>query len=130
MDIEQYLDRIDYKGPSSPNLQVLKDLCRAHVLAIPYSNACIFSNIPLSLDLCAIYKRIVVKHDGGTCVELNALFGWLLAKLGFYIKNGQGRFFIENEFTVQFHHLTPVVSMTEMVVCSNWYSVLFFTEIF
>ena len=36
--INFYLDRIDYKGEVTPSLNTLKNLQKAHVLAVPFEN--------------------------------------------------------------------------------------------
>lgn len=40
---------------------------------------------PISLELPALYQKIVVDRRGGYCFELNGLFGWLLRELGFHV---------------------------------------------
>jgi len=49
-------------------------------------------NIPISLELGALYDKIVTRRRGGFCFELNGLFGWLLRELGFGVVEYAGRF--------------------------------------
>jgi N-hydroxyarylamine O-acetyltransferase len=56
-------------------------------------------NIPLSLDANALYDKIVTRHRGGYCFELNGLFTWLLRSLGFPVTEYMSRFLRDAEGT-------------------------------
>ncbi len=83
MDIQAYLDRIDYHGDRQPNFQTLSDLHHAHLMAIPYENLDIHLGRTLVLDERRVYEKIVTGHRGGWCYEMNGLFAWALRELGF-----------------------------------------------
>ena len=85
MNLAAYLQRIGYTGPRTPDLATLCALHRAHLLAIPYENLDIHLGQRLTLDLDAIYRKIVEKGRGGWCYELNGLFAWALRTLGFRV---------------------------------------------
>lgn len=85
MDIEQYLRRIEYRGPLEPSAAVLRRLHRQHLFAVPFENLDIALKMPISLDLASVYDKIVRRHRGGFCYELNGLFCALLIALGFRV---------------------------------------------
>ncbi len=83
MQLNAYLTRIDYDGPLAPNLDTLRALHRAHLLAIPYENLDIHLGQPLTLDVAQIYDKLVTRRRGGWCFEMNGLLAWALRELGF-----------------------------------------------
>lgn len=83
MKIDGYLRRIGYTGGVAPSPETLVALHRAHLLSIPYENLDIHRGKALSLDLDAIYEKIVTQHRGGWCYEMNGLLAWALRELGF-----------------------------------------------
>lgn len=78
-----YLRRIEYDGSTDCTLATLRELHRAHLLAIPYENLDVQFGVPLSLDSAAIFDKIVLQQRGGWCYEMNSLFAWALRELGF-----------------------------------------------
>lgn len=85
MDISAYLERIQVSGQVRPDLETLRKLHRAHLVAIPYENFDVQLKRPASLDPTAAYARIVERRRGGWCYEMNGLFGWALSELGFNV---------------------------------------------
>ena len=90
--LDAYLRRIGYTGTPKTDYSTLCDLQRLHLQAIPYENLDIMRDIPLSLEVEDIYDKIVRRHRGGYCFELNALFAWLLRSLGFNVTDFMARF--------------------------------------
>lgn len=82
-ELSAYLRRIRYTSSYEPNLETLRQLHRAHLLAIPYENLDIHLGRQLTLDLDPIYHKIVEQGRGGWCYEMNGLFAWALRELGF-----------------------------------------------
>lgn len=90
MDSSAYLARLGLSSVGDCSLESLESLQRAHVCHVPFENLAIVGD-PIggdggegvSLDLPALYEKIVGRERGGFCFELNGLFGWLLADLGF-----------------------------------------------
>lgn len=93
MDYARYLERIglspdeEFAGPSG-----LERLQRAHVTTVPFENLSIVgdpfaaeSGAGVTLELEALYAKIVDRRRGGFCYELNGLFGWLLEELGYSV---------------------------------------------
>ena len=89
-----YLQRIGVTGPVKPDYETLCTLQLNHLLHVPYENVDIVRDIPLSLEVDAIYDKVVTRGRGGYCFELNALFAWLLRNLGYQVKDYMGRFLI------------------------------------
>lgn len=83
MKLTDYLSRIDYQGPVTPDLDCLEAIHRQHLLNIPYENLDVQLQRPLDLDLERIFEKIVQRRRGGWCYEMNGLFGWALAEIGF-----------------------------------------------
>ncbi|MDX6534139.1 MAG: N-hydroxyarylamine O-acetyltransferase [Gaiellales bacterium] len=83
MDAERYLARIGYEGSRDPSPATLAALQRAHMTSVPFENLDISLGRPLVLDRAANYRKIVERRRGGWCYELNGMFSWLLAELGF-----------------------------------------------
>jgi len=83
MDADSYLARLGTERPSRMDADALARLQVAHLLAVPFENLDIWHGTPIALDLEAIFEKVVRKRRGGFCYELNGLFAWLLAELGF-----------------------------------------------
>ncbi len=83
MDLDAWLARIGYRGPLAVDAATLAGLQRAHLLAVPFENLDIHWGVPIALDLEVHYDKIVRRGRGGFCYELNGLFGWALATIGF-----------------------------------------------
>jgi N-hydroxyarylamine O-acetyltransferase len=90
MDIAAYLDRIGVSGAVRPDLQGLRTLHRAHLTSIPYENLDVQLRRPVTTEIAQIYHKIVGRHRGGWCYEMNGLFGWALRELGFDVTRGAG----------------------------------------
>jgi N-hydroxyarylamine O-acetyltransferase len=85
IDIEAYLARIEYRGPVSPTVEVLREIHRAHLLTVPFENLDIHLGRRLSLDLGALFDKIVKRRRGGFCFELCGLFAALCEAIGFEV---------------------------------------------
>ncbi len=86
MRLAAYLERLGVNEILPPNAATLAKLHRAHLLAIPYENLDIHLGRSLTLDLAAIFDKLVVQRRGGWCYEMNALFAWALRELGFKVR--------------------------------------------
>lgn len=85
MNIDAYLDRINYRGERAPSLETLAALHRAHLLAITYENLDIHLGRYVELDQRAMFDKMVTRRRGGWCFEMNGLFAWALGELGFSV---------------------------------------------
>jgi N-hydroxyarylamine O-acetyltransferase len=92
LDVHKYLERINYTGLPDGSAKALFELQEAHYTAVPYENFDILGGQAISLELPDIYNKIVLKHRGGYCFELNGLFGELLRVLGYRVKEYFSRY--------------------------------------
>lgn len=85
-EVKEYLKRIGYEGQVQRDEETLNRLIRAHLEQVPFENLdiCDLGKIP-SLEEKELYRKIVIKHRGGFCFELNTLFQALLQMLGFTV---------------------------------------------
>ncbi|HYL44853.1 MAG TPA: arylamine N-acetyltransferase [Ktedonobacteraceae bacterium] len=112
MDIQAYLKRIDYHGPSLPTFQTLAELQEAHLLAVPFENLNISLGRTISLDEKTLFHKIVTQRRGGFCYELNGLFAALLQALGFQVSMlSAGVAQQEGGFGPEFDHMALLVQL-------------------
>ncbi len=111
MDIDAYLDRINYHGSLTPGHETVAALQSTHMLSVPFENLDIVPlHRPIRLDVPALWEKIVVRRRGGFCYELNGLFAWLLAQCGFQVTHLNGRVFTRaGELGIDFDHLALLV---------------------
>ena len=120
MDVNAYLARIDYSGPIRQNLVTLTALHRAHLRAIPYENLDVQLGFAVRMEPAAIFEKIVTNRRGGWCYEMNGLFGWALAEIGFDVTRSAGAVMREargNE--VAGNHLVLKVELDEGVFLAD-----------
>lgn len=114
MDIQAYLQRINYRGSLALTAQTLRELQVAHLLAVPFENLSIHSAEPIILDDDALFEKIVVRRRGGFCYELNGLFAALLRQLGFeVVMLSAGVANAEGTVGPDFDHMTLLVNLDE-----------------
>jgi N-hydroxyarylamine O-acetyltransferase len=114
MDVNAYLQRIGYTGTRKPSIEPLRQLHRLHMLAVPFENLDIHLGRAITLSLPSFYDKIVHRHRGGFCYELNGLFGWLLEQLGFPVTIHSGRVFENDRSGPEFDHLVLLVRLEEL----------------
>jgi N-hydroxyarylamine O-acetyltransferase len=85
VNIDAYLSRIGYAGSTAPTLDTLRDLHRAHLLAVPFENLDIHLGREIVLDEARLVEKIVGERRGGFCYELNGAFAALLMALGLQV---------------------------------------------
>lgn len=114
MDVSRYLQRLNYTGPTAPTADTLRKLQLAHLQTVPFENLSIHSGEPIVLAEERLFEKIVERHRGGFCYELNGLFAGLLKALGFevvmlsaQVANDQG------DFGPDFDHMTLLVTTTD-----------------
>jgi len=114
MESKTYMERIGYRGPLRPSVEVLRKLHRRHMLSVPFENLDILLGRPIILSENAFYDKIIKHRRGGFCYELNGSFASLLKKLGFKVsmlsagvaRRGGG-------FSPDFDHMTLLVQLKE-----------------
>jgi arylamine N-acetyltransferase len=97
-DVKRYLARLGVPAPAAPTADALGDLLRAHVRRVPFENLLIQLNRPATLRTAVTAARIA-RGGGGYCLELNGVFGALLAAVGFDVRQHEGRTWIREPDT-------------------------------
>lgn len=114
MNVQEYLNRIQYQGPTEPSLQTLTALQSAHLQTVPFENLSVHYKEPIILTEEWLYNKIVERNRGGFCYELNGMFSWLLRGLGFRVtKLSAGVANDKGEFGPEFDHMTLMVHLDE-----------------
>ncbi len=86
LDLDAYFQRIGYRGPKAPTLDVLHAITSAHVQSIPFENLDVLLGRPIALEPEALLRKLVTDRRGGYCFEQNGLFLHVLETLGFDVK--------------------------------------------
>jgi N-hydroxyarylamine O-acetyltransferase len=84
--VERYLERLAVRAGDRRDLDLLRELQAAHLRTIPFENLSIHLGEELSLDRDALTRKILERHRGGFCYELNGLFALLLVELGYGVE--------------------------------------------
>ena len=114
MDVQAYLDRINYHGSLSPTAETLRQLHLAHLLTVPFENLSIHAREPIVLEDEALFRKIVTGRRGGFCYELNGLFAALLRAMGFEVAMLSAQVAnVEGSFSEEFDHMTLLVALEE-----------------
>ena len=114
MNIQAYLQRIDYTGPLALTAETLRRLQVAHLFAVPFENLSIHSAESIVLTDDALFAKIVTHRRGGFCYELNGLFAALLGALGFKVAMLSAQVAnAEGDFGPDFDHMTLMVTLDE-----------------
>jgi N-hydroxyarylamine O-acetyltransferase len=112
--VGDYLARIGVTRPVSADLQALRDLQAAHLLAVPFENLSIHLGEPIVLDQAALVTKVARMRRGGFCYELNGAFAGLLTALGFRVSLLSARVFGEGgQPGPPFDHMTLRVDLAE-----------------
>src|SRR5581483_7566583 len=110
LDIRDYLQRIHYQGSLEPTLQTLQALHETHLLTVPFENLSIHYGQPIILQEALLFNKIVYKHRGGFCYELNGLFARLLQQSGFRVTLLSAEVAGDDgTFSPEFDHLTLLI---------------------
>ena len=91
LSVEKYLQRINYTGDVKPTKENLVALQRAHLMSVPYENLDIYYGRDFTLAMEELYDKIVLRHRGGYCFEINGLYAWLLRQMGYEVEEYFGR---------------------------------------
>jgi N-hydroxyarylamine O-acetyltransferase len=83
--VDRYLERIGASRPPRPDAAALRELQARHVRAVPFENLSIHLGEEIVLDEQALWDKLVVRHRGGFCYELNGAFAALLSALGYRV---------------------------------------------
>ena len=89
LDLDRYFDRIGYRGPRAPTLDVLREIQCRHAHAVPFENLDPLTGRRVSLELAAVVDKLVERRRGGYCFEQNRLLAHVLMQLGFQVTRPQ-----------------------------------------
>ena len=107
----------------APTLELLNETIVAHQLAVPFENLDIVGrceNVPLETE--AVFDKVVNRHRGGYCFELNGLFCRLLEETGFNVTAVLGRGQRNVGYTTPVQHRATVVEINgERFFCDVGY---------
>lgn len=91
LDIDAYLERINYQGSIDVSGKTLQELHISHTCNVPFENLDIHLGQPILLEPDVLFNKIVRRKRGGYCHELNGLFALVLKQIGFSVAYHMGR---------------------------------------
>lgn len=98
--VAEYLQRIGYHGSTEPCLQTLTELQRCHLYNVPFENLELLKDgFEPDLSREYLFDKIVRRHRGGVCHELNTSFYYLLTAMGFDACQIGGRSYLDKPMT-------------------------------
>lgn len=107
-----YLERIGFTGSVRSDLRTLDALVRAHQCAVPFETVILHrTGRTPALDSDVLFDKIVSRHLGGYCFELNKLFEELLVTLGFDARAALCRSASEREERMPVNHRGVLVAL-------------------
>ncbi len=83
INFDAFLQRINYSGSLTPDLDLLEALQRAQIYTIPMENFDIILGRGIKLAAHTLFDKLVNHKRGGYCFELNGLFLMALNEFGF-----------------------------------------------
>jgi N-hydroxyarylamine O-acetyltransferase len=115
--LDEYLARIKLERVAAASSTQLERLHRAHVYAVPFENLDIQLGRGINLDPRTVDEKIIRRHRGGYCFELNALFKRALEACGFEVRTLLARVHITGVPSGRSHQLSLVtINNQEWVV--------------
>ena len=118
MDLDAYLERIGYEGEPRIDLDTLRAIHRAHLLAIPYETLDVSLGRGASRDPDVIFDKLVTRRRGGWCYEMCGLLGMALDEIGFDVTPLAGGVerVVRGDSAVG-NHLVLLVTLDEPYLC-------------
>ena len=83
LDLNAYLTRIGYAGPSAPTLATLHAITAHHAASIPFENLDVLLGRGINVEPAAVERKLVQDRRGGYCFEQNHLLLLALLALGY-----------------------------------------------
>lgn len=115
IEVEKYLMRLACPYEKTPTLRYLKTLHKSHILHIPFENLDIHLGNEIILDIRKIYDKVMTRHRGGFCYELNGLFFHLLSQLGYRCHLISARGYDHDTLGPEFDHMAILVYLEHQV---------------
>ena len=114
LQLQAYLERIDYSGDITPNIDNLRAIHRAHMMTVPFENLDIHVGRKIVLDEGKLFYKIVNERRGGFCFEQNGLFSMMLRQMGYdvirlgaEVRGGDGT------YSIPMGHMTLLVTLDD-----------------
>lgn len=89
--LERYLAHVGYprERHAADPLALVTELMARQISRVPFESFALHYSQQrvVSLDLDALFDKIVVRRRGGYCMELNGFFAAVLRRLGFTVLN-------------------------------------------
>lgn len=112
MNLTAYFERINDDSPRAADLESLRRIHRAHLLAVPFENLSIHIGQSIQLDETWLFDKIVHQRRGGFCYEQNGLFAAILRELGYDVTLIEARVpDSEGGLGIRFDHLALIVKL-------------------
>jgi N-hydroxyarylamine O-acetyltransferase len=108
-----YLARIGAPRPVRPTAESLHQLHLRHLRTVPFENLSIHLDEPIVLEEKSLFEKLVERHRGGFCYELNGAFAALLEGLGFEVTRFAARSLGSSGMGPPYDHLALRVDLTE-----------------
>lgn len=108
--IRAYFARLHLEVPErvDPDAETLLRLHRRHVLTIPYENTDYLTGRIQSTDFKTQFREVILGGRGGMCIDMNPLFGELLAALGYCVSLYPTRICTQKPDDLNFHIISIV----------------------
>jgi N-hydroxyarylamine O-acetyltransferase len=103
--VDDYLARIGAARPERADDETLRELHLRHVLTVPFENLSVHLGEDIVLDDEALVAKIVERHRGGFCYELNGAFAALLSALGYDVALLAARVHGANGLGIPYGHM-------------------------
>lgn len=91
MNLDAYFDRIGWPGARVATTEVLGEILRRHMEAIPFENLDVLLGNRPQLDVGSLERKLVDHRRGGYCYEHATLFAAVLTELGFEVRTHSAR---------------------------------------
>ena len=111
--IDSYFHRINWHGPTAPDLETLRKLHLKHATHIPFENLDIQLGKSISLDLEALERKMIQHNRGGYCFEQNTLFQAVLMDIGFDVIACEARVRMGRSIMAPRTHMLLIVTLKE-----------------
>jgi N-hydroxyarylamine O-acetyltransferase len=109
--LRAYLQRIGAERPRVLDETAFAGLHHAHLRTVPFENLSIHLGEAISLAETDLISKIVTRHRGGFCYELNGAFALLLQGLGADVVRVAARVYGDGRLGPPFDHLALVVRL-------------------
>lgn len=111
--LQKYFERIGLNIPDNPEptVDLLAKILFAQIKNIPFSNRDNRDRVATPIDYDSLIDRLVVKKQGGICIDLNGILKFVLEDLGYKVKNHIITHFMEEEniyLRHRFLHVTDI----------------------